>query len=76
MPRKPSSLFLIAEQPGGQLNTTRVSLANDADPEAIINQHFQMNQGVVRVYAVEDTKVDAYEAGLKISHVEDPRLSE
>ena len=86
MPRKPSSIFLIAEhptsttQPAGMPATTlqawRLPLDDDTTPEQLVEQHLQAQPLGTKLYVVEDTKVEAYHVGLELREIDDPRLGQ
>ena len=83
MPRKPSSVFLIAEQPNStvqqgsmpatNLQAWRLELGDDT-PEQVVERYLEGQTLGTTYYVVEDTKVSAYHASLKLDEIDDPRL--
>jgi hypothetical protein len=86
MPRKPSSVFLIAEDPNStvqhegmpptQLRAWRLPLTDDTDAEQVAKAHYRTQPIGTRLFVVDDTKLDAYEVGLTLDPVDDPRLDD
>ena len=86
MPRKPSSVFLIAEDPNSTtqqqgmppttLRAWRLPLKDEADTETVVKQHYATQPIGTLLYVVEDTKVDGYTVGLTLDPVDDPRLGD
>lgn len=83
MPRKPSSVFVLVAtpsqvtgQPGGQYTAWRVPLADGQQIEDVVKAHYTAQPVGSRLFVVEDTKVDAFEVGLTLETVEDPRLDD
>jgi hypothetical protein len=86
MPRKPSSIFLIIEHPTltnmpagmptTQLQVWRLPLTDDVTQEQVIEQHLHAQSIGTVMYVVDDTKVTAYRAGLKLDEVDDARLDQ
>lgn len=87
MPRKPSSVYIIVENPTVQSTATpgmpttglqcwRIPL-NDGDTvEQAVERCYQAHPIGSTVVAIEDTKVTAYRVGLTLDEVDDPRLPE
>jgi hypothetical protein len=60
--------------PSTQLQCWRIPLPDDTTPNQLIEQHLQAQPLGTTMYAVDDTKVTAYQVGLKLDEVDDPRL--
>src|ERR1051325_10775412 len=86
MPRKPSSVFFLVENPAStvqgvpsmpatQLQAWRLELGDD-EVEDVVKRHYADHQIGSRIYVVEDTKVTAYEVGLTLDEVDDARLGQ
>lgn len=79
-------MFLIAEDPNStaqhegmpptQLRAWRLPLTDDTDAEQVAKAHYQTQPIGTRLYVVDDTKVDAYDVGLTLNAVDDPRLDD
>jgi hypothetical protein len=77
MPRKPSSVFVIAQAAtGGPIQAYREPLTDIEDVEAIVARHYMQHPVGTSIFVVEDTKADAYVVGLKLEPIDDARLSE
>lgn len=73
MPRKPSSVFVIAEAGGPVLQAWRIPISDDSNIETIVQQQL-LQAGLGVAYVVEDTKVSAYKASSTLEQIDDPRL--
>ncbi len=86
MPRKPSSVFVIAATPSqatsvaglppSQHTAWRIPLKDGEDPKAVAYRHYREHPIGTTIYVVEDTKVDAWQVGLTLDEVDDARLEE
>lgn len=80
MPRKPSSVFVII-QPQVSNGTGLIAaqayryvLRDGMSVEDVVAANFAQHPAGTRVFVVEDTKVDAYDVGVQLNGVDDPRL--
>lgn len=86
MPRKPSSVFLIAEAPnaatnhagmrGSSLQAWRLPLHDDESLKDVVKARYAQQPVGTTLYVVEDTKVTAYTVGLRLDEVADARLDD
>jgi hypothetical protein len=83
LPRKPSSVFVIvAPQPADDsavqtsAQAYRYRLDDNTSVDQVVERNFQSHPAGTRIFVVEDTKLDAYDVGVQLSPVDDPRLSE
>lgn len=85
-PRKPSSVFLIVEHPNSQVQQAdmpptgwqawRLPLEGDDDVKSVAERFYARQPIGSRVWIVEDTKVEAFDVGLTLTPVDDPRLGQ
>lgn len=86
MPRKPSSVFVIAATPNqvtsvaglppAQHQTWRVRLEDGESTEDVARRTYAAHPLGTVIYTVEDTKVDAWQVGLQLEQIDDARLKE
>lgn len=86
MPRKPSSVFVIAAVPNqtttvagmppSQHTAWRIPLEDDETPEDVVRRHYEQHPFGTTFYVVEDTKVEAWVVSLELDPVDDARLKE
>lgn len=84
MPRKPSSVFLIAEDPNTTFHTQgmpasalkawRLPIPEGHDTEQVVKAHYTHQPVGTRLYVVDDTKVAAFEVSVELAEVDDARL--
>lgn len=86
MPRKPSSVFVIAATPNqttsvagmppSQHQAWRIPLEDHETTEDVVRRHYAAHPFGTTFYVIEDTKVDAWVIRLDLDVVDDPRLKE
>jgi hypothetical protein len=64
----------------GQAQTSaqayRYRLDDDTTVEQVVAANFQSHPAGTRIFVVEDTKLDAYDIGVQLHPIDDPRLQE
>lgn len=86
MPRKPSSVFVIAATPNqttsvagmppSQHTTWRIPLEDGEKPEDVVRRHYREHPFGTTFYAVDDTKVEMWVISLELDQIDDARLKE
>lgn len=86
MPRKPSSVFVIAATPNqttsvagmppSQHTAWRIPLDDDETPEDVVRRFYAEHPFGTTFYVVEDTKVEAWVISLELDQIDDARLKE